>query len=77
MTDFNPTPAGDTPSLVTQIVASVARHGLTAAAGALGTLGVLSTTQQTEFTDVGIALVTGLAAILWSYIQKRNVKKAA
>lgn len=73
---FTPSSPTPVPGLVTQVVAGLARHGLSIVAGSLGTLGMLSTTQQTEFTDIGLSVVTGLFAIGWSYIQKRNVKKA-
>jgi hypothetical protein len=74
MTDFNPNSA--TPSLLAQALASLARHGLTALAGSLGTAGVLTHDQQTQFVTVGGALALAGVSYAWSYIQKRNAKKA-
>jgi len=75
MSDFSPdTPAP--PSFLTQALASLARHGLNAAAGALGAAGVLTGDQQSAFVTVGLAVVLWCGNYVWSVIQKRNASKA-
>lgn len=73
MSDFNP--SNDPPSVAVQVIAALARHILTAAAGALGTAGVLTTDQQTQFVSLGAALALGGVSYAWSVIQKRNLAK--
>lgn len=75
MTDFNPNVAQQ-PDLLVQGVGLVTRHGLTVLAGMLGEHGLLSTDQQTQFVSLGVSIALGAAALAWSYIQKRNAKKA-
>lgn len=77
MTDFTPTPqpAEQPPSLMTQVVAAITRHGLTVLAGVLGERGILSSDQQTQLVGIGGAIVTAGLALVWSIYQKHNTAK--
>jgi hypothetical protein len=76
MTQFDPNEDNPQPSVATQLVASLLRHALTAAAGGLTVIGVaLTSSQKNELVDVGSAIGLGLVAVLWSAIQKRNAAK--
>lgn len=61
------------PSFLTSMVASIARHGLSSAAGALTTFGVIKATQSSEFVDLGLSVVAWAFTLWWSSIQKKNV----
>lgn len=61
------------PSFLTSMVASIARHILTTAAGGLVTFGVFKATQTSEFIDLGGAVVLWGFGLWWSSIQKKNV----
>lgn len=74
MTDFDPKPTQ--PDLMVQALGLMTRHGLTVLAGVLGEHGLLSTDQQTQFVSIGVSIALGAAALAWSYVQKRNAKKA-
>jgi hypothetical protein len=63
------------PSFLQSIVASMARHGLTSAAGALVTFGVFKATQTSEFVDLGVSVALWGFAMWWSAIQKKNAAK--
>lgn len=65
------------PSFLAAIVASVARHILTTAAGGLVTFGVFQATQTSEFVDLGLSVVAWGFAIWWSSIQKKNIVAVA
>ena len=67
---------GSPPSLLTQIIAGIARHGLTALAGVLTAHGALAGSQQDAFVGIGSGIALWAGTVLWSIIQKRNVKKA-
>lgn len=75
MTDFTPAPAAadQPPSLVTQVVAAITRHGLTVLAGVLVERGVLSSDQQTQLVGIGGAIVTAGLALAWSIYQKHAI----
>lgn len=73
--DFTPPAADQPPSLVTQMVAAVTRHGLTVLAGVLGERGILSSDQQTQFVGIGGAIVTAGLALTWSFYQKHTSAK--
>lgn len=64
--------ADSPPSFITSMVASVARHGLTTAAGALVSFGVFKATQTSEFVDLGVSVALWGLAMWWSSIQKKN-----
>lgn len=74
MTDATTSPL---PGFLTSIVASVARHGLTTAAGALVSFGVFKATQTSEFIDLGVSVALWGAAMWWSGLQKKNAIAAA
>lgn len=76
MADYTPTPVSPLPGFLSSMVASVARHGLTTAAGALVSFGVFRATQTSEFVDLGVSVVLWGAAMVWSSIQKKNAVKA-
>lgn len=57
---------------VEPILTGFVRHGLTVAAGSLGTMGALAPDQQTQFIAVGTALVLYVVGQLWSILQKRK-----
>lgn len=65
------------PTFLTSMVASVARHGLSSAAGALVTFGVFKATQSSEFIDLGLSVVAWGFSLWWSSLQKRNVVAVA
>jgi hypothetical protein len=74
---FDPPGDDGAPPLVLQLVASLARHGLTAAGTLLVSDGLLTRSQSEQLITLGLGAASLLATAAWSYIQKRNVKKAA
>lgn len=65
------------PSFLTSMVASIARHGLSTAAGGLVTFGVFKATQTSEFIDLGVSVVLWGFTLWWSGLQKKNVVAVA
>jgi hypothetical protein len=55
---------------------ALARHGLTALAGVMGTEGLLSSSTKGAFIDAGVAVVAFGGAVAWSFIQKELQKQS-
>jgi hypothetical protein len=62
-------------SIFKPVIAGLARHAFTAAAGALASYGLIQPDQMTQFEDGGVAVVLFLAGAAWSYWQKRQAAK--
>lgn len=62
------------PSLVQQLVAALARKGLTAAAAALVTWGLLPEGQSGEFVTIGAGLALGAVSIGWTWVEKQRAR---
>lgn len=61
---------------VQPLITGLARHAMTAAAGALAGLGAIQTDQQTQFISIGSGILVWLAGYAWSAWQKRQQVKA-
>lgn len=62
------------PSFATQVLTALARHGLTTLAGFLLANGLLTGNQTDQFTSIGVSMVLGIAALAWSWWQKKHAQ---
>lgn len=75
MTDTSSSPS--VTSIAKPVIAGLARHAFTAAAGALASYGLIQTDQEAQFEDGGVAVVLFVAGATWSWFQKHQAAKAA
>lgn len=59
------------------VVGLVLRHALGALAGMLITYGMLDKSATEQFVTIGVGVVSGAAALVWSWWQKRGMQKLA
>lgn len=75
MTDTSSSPS--VTSIAKPVIAGLARHAFTAAAGALASYGLIQPSQEVQFEDGGVAVVLFLAGVAWSWFQKHQAAKAS
>lgn len=63
-------PTNPSDALIADLVASLLRHGLTAAAGSLAVAGAIQPDQTAQFVTLGTSIGVWLAGLLWSFAEK-------
>jgi hypothetical protein len=77
LTNVSPDPVYQPPSFIVTTATSLARQGLTAAAGVLAAHSLLPQDQTSQFVQVGIAIALSALSLGWSILEKKLHQKDA
>jgi len=65
-------PVSAPPSFLKAFVASIIRHSLTGAAGAMAAAGMIQKDQTSSFIEIGVSLGLWGFSLWWSALQKKK-----